>query len=1161
MEAREIGLNSEPPVSSPQTSTLVELHLHTCYSFLDGVSRPEELATTAARLGYGALAVTDHDGLYGAMEFAQACAAAGVRPITGMELTLRHGLLDHLSGPVHLTLLAESSRGYANLCRLITEAHRSSPRDAVALDPSFLEGHEEGVIALSGCRSGEVARLVDAGRIEEATEAARRLAERFGRHSTFVELQHNLVRGDTHRIARLAELAARLGLGIVATGNVHYHDRSLHRLQDALVAVRNHTTLEASHRLRRPNSEFFLRSQQEVAALFAAYPEAISNAALIAERCGGFDLTDRAAIGYEFPDFARKADEQPESADEVLSRYCWSKLKERYPASQTDSALLEKAQRQLAEELRLVAKHRLSGFFLIYRDLQELATEVAQEVRSASATRAASGLPPGRGRGSSVSSIICYLTGLSHVDPVKNRLFINRFLNEDLQAVPDIDLDFPRDIREKLILRVYERYGHDHAALVCSFATYHLRSAVRDLGKVLDLPPTAIDKLARLSEGGKAISVREELDRLPEFQGQADGPLWACLVELSEQLDGLPRHVGQHVGGMIISSRPLIELVPVEPAAMEGRFICQWDKDSCDDARFIKIDFLALGMLSLVEECLDLIWESRGEKVDLSAISYEDGAVYDAICRGNTIGMFQIESRAQIQMLTRTQPRNLDDLAVQVALVRPGPIVANAVNPYVQRREAQRRDPRYRPRADHPLLDGLLRDTLGVVLYQDQVMEVAITMGGFTPGQADQFRRAMSRRRSLAAMEKFRDSFLAGAQAKGVPVEQSRPIFEKLLGFSEFGFPKSHSYAFAVLAYQSAWLRHYYPAEYYAALFNNQPMGFYSPHVLVGDAKRHGLSVMRTAINRSGARCTARSGHILLGLETVQNMGEEMAGAIVAEREANGPYRSLSDLLRRTEIPYGIAEKLISVGAMGEFGMSRRELLWQLGLLVPQSYASDLASGEGAQARGPRRGINKQRQFSLDLPVNQDMVSLEEMDDWDRMAADFNVLKLSPSFHPLGMLRDRLPGDILPSATLRAQPSGSRVRTAGLVVCRQRPGTAKGILFLLLEDETGLTNVVVQPGLYEAERSLLRGEPYLCIDGKVQISSGSLNLLAEKVTPLAVATAAELPRPLMRHSYPGHPHGPSGTGGPAPAEAPTSAPSSPDPKRPKFATPRGHDFR
>ncbi len=1132
----------------------VELHLHSCYSFLDGASLPEELVARAAQLGYRALAITDHNGLHGAMEFARACADAGIRPITGVELTLRSGFLDGaIPGQVHLTLLAENRRGYANICRLVTEAHRSSPRDSVALDPSFLKGHTEGVIALSGCRSGELSQLVDQGRLDEAEEVARRLAELFGRDNSFVELQSNLVQGDTRRIDRLAGLAARLGLGIVATGDVHYHDRSRHRLQDAMVAVRNHTTLEGSHQLRRANSEFFLRPPAEVEALFAGYPEAISNTASIGERCGGFDLSDRSAIGYEFPNFVREEGEQEDSPDAVLAHHCWVRFQERYPAGTTDPELLWRAREQLVEELGLVAKHKLAGFFLLYRDLQVLATKVAGEVRGAGTARGASGLPPGRGRGSSVSSIICYLIGLSHVDPVKNRLFLHRFLNEDMKSVPDIDLDFPRDIREQLILRVYEQYGHDHAALVCSFPTYHLRSAVRDLGKVLDLPPAAIDKLARLSEGRGADTIRTELDRLPEFQGQAEGPLWGHLMELAEQINGFPRHVGQHVGGMIISSRPLIELVPVQPAAMEGRFVCQWDKDSCDDARFIKIDFLALGMLSLVEECLEMIWESRGERVDLGSLTCDDPAVYDAICDGDTVGMFQIESRAQIQMLTRTQPRNLDDLAVQVAIVRPGPIVANAVNPYVRRREMLRKDPRYRPRADHPLLDGLLSDTLGVVIYQDQVMEVAIAMGGFTPGQADQLRRAMSRRRSHAAMEKFREDFVGGAQARGVPAETAQSIFEKLLGFSEFGFPKSHAYAFAVLAYQSAWLRRYYPAEYYAALFNNQPMGFYSPHVLVGDAKRHGISVIRVSINRSGVRCTPGDGHIRLGLATVQGMGEELAGVIVAEREANGPYRSLSDLLRRTSLPYAVAEKLISIGALGEFGLGRRELLWQLGLLVPQVQHSALST--------------RPRQLALELPVDQDMVSLAEMSDWERMAADYSVLKLSPSFHLLGLLRDRLPKDVLTSADLRNQKDGSRARTGGLVVCRQRPGTAAGFLFLLLEDETGLTNVVVRPDLYEAERSLLRGEPYLCVEGRVQVRSGSLNLLAEKVAPLARVTGAQLPRPLLRHSYPGSSDPreeavlPSAEGAPPLVETPALLPTAPKPRRLDMAVPPSHDFR
>jgi len=1106
-----------------------ELHLHTCFSFLEGASLPEELATRAADLGYTALAITDHDGLHGAMEFAQACATAGVQPITGVELTLTHGLVDQPSGPVHVTLLAESERGYANLCRLITLAHRNTrsweprathlpaqdPRPP-ALDPAELAKHADGLIVLSGCRQGEVARLVDRERFSEAECAARCLAHLFGQKNMFIELQHNLVQGDTRRVVRLAELAERLQIPVVATGNVHYHIRNRHRLQDAMVAVKHRSTLETSHRLRRPNSEFFLRPPKVVVELFSALPEALRNASRIAERCKVFNLADHRDLGYDFPDFTRKEHERQSSADDVLAAFCASKFDERYPPDRTDAVLREKARRQLKDELQLVAKHNLGGFFLIYRDLQEQATQDAQRVRGEGTVRGGSGLPPGRGRGSSVSSIICYLIGLSHVDPVRNRLFFRRFLNEDLQAVPDIDIDFARDIREKLILQVYQRYGLEHAALVCSFATYHLRSAVRDLGKVLGLPAPAIDKLARLSEGGMASSVRRELATLPEFQGQAEGPMWAHLMDLAEQIDGFPRHVGQHVGGMIISSRPVVELVPVQSASMDGRYICQWDKDSCDDARFIKIDFLALGMLSLVEECLELIWECRGEKLDVSTIAYDDTAVYDEICNGDTIGLFQIESRAQIQMLTRTQPRNLDDLAVQVAIVRPGPIVGGAVNPYVRRRELLRENPDYVARADHPMLDDLLKDTLGIVLYQDQVLEVAIEMGGFTPGQADQFRRSMSRRRSREAMERFRTAFVEGAGLKGVSVFQSGAVFDKLCAFSEFGFPKSHAYAFAVLAYQSAWLRHYYGAEYYAALLNNQPMGFYAPHVLIGDARRHGLHVLRVAVNASAARCKpVNPEQILLGFETVKGIGSDLAKAIVAERDGHGPYRSLPDLLRRTGMPRNAAEHLISVGALAEFGLGRRELLWQLGLLTGETTTHERTN--------PKL---RQRQLALELPTEQDMVRLPDMTDWERMVADYGLLGLSPSYHPMALLRGDMPPDVLTAEQVRASRDGIHIRTAGLVVCRQRPGTAKGFVFLLLEDETGVINIVIRPDLYEAQRSKIRGESYLCIEGTIQLHSGTLNVIAVTITPVnEIATAsAALPRAKERNMIPGYSH-------------------------------------
>ncbi|MBV8085188.1 MAG: DNA polymerase III subunit alpha, partial [Chloroflexi bacterium] len=1173
-----------------------ELHLHTCYSFLEGASQPEELAWQAGNLGYRSLAITDHDGLHGAIFFAQACKAYELRPITGVELTLRHPVFER----THLTLLAESERGYASLCRLITEAHRKSPDpDDVALDPAELEGEGKtaGLILLTGCRGGELSQLIDRGQFDQARAVAERLIELFGRGNVYVELQHNLVHGDKRRLARLAELAAALELPIVATGNVHYHVRERHRLQDALVAIRSRATLDGSHRQRRPNSEFYLRSPAEVEALFAAYPEAIENTAVISDRCAGFNMADRKELGYEFPEFAREEHERGLTDDQVLAGYCWAQLASRYafpsaagltplraaveaafpeerlldvaqaaiqrtgqplryasaafapstvfqrapvpersptaarqpiqggaavapstglqraysaecsltvtrkPAQrapveagtavhgtvagqtsalsavgQPSSALVEtsqdeyaqrlaKAAKQLQAELALVAKHRLAGFFLIYRDLQTLATDVANELRGEGNRRT---LPPGRGRGSSVSSIICYLIGLSHVDPVANRLFFRRFLNEDLVAVPDIDLDFAREIREQLILRVYERYGHDHAALVCSFATYHLRSAVRDLGKVLGLPAPAIDKLAKLSEGGHARSLKQELEHLPEFHGQASGPLWQHLIELCEQIDDFPRHVSQHVGGMIISSKPLIEIVPIQPAAWPGRFICQWDKDACDEARFIKIDFLALGMLSLVEECLDMISQNRGEQLDLTSISYDDQAVYDDACRGDTVGTFQIESRAQIQMLPRTQPRNLDDLAVQVAIVRPGPIVADAVNPYVRRREILRQNPNHVFHADHPALDKLLADTLGVILYQDQVLEVAIEIAGFTPGLADQFRRAMSKKRSKENMERFREPFVKGAFEKhGIRERQALAIFEKLAAFSDFGFPKSHAYAFAVLAYQSAWLRHYYMAEYYAALLNNQPMGFYAPNVLINDAQRHGVHVLGVSINRSAARCKPGDNQILLGLGVVRDMSDELAKQIVAEREANGAYLSLPDFLRRVPAPRSTIEHLVAVGAMSEFGLARRELLWQLGLLSPEAPS--------APSLRPRKS---RPQLPLVLPNDQDMVELPDMTEWERMVADYRLMHLSPRYHPLSLLRPDIPEDVLTAAQLRKIGTGVNARTAGMVVCRQRPGTANGIVFLLMEDETGLTNVVVRPELFAAERRLIRGEPY-----------------------------------------------------------------------------------
>src|SRR5436190_3670619 len=1067
----------------------IELHCHSAFSFLDGASLPEQLALTASQLGYPALALTDHHGLYGSMAFAQEAKQLGLQAITGAELTLLDGS--------HVTLLAETPEGYANLCRLISEAHlgRDDRRDP-RLEFASLEARHAGLIVLSGCRNGLLPGVLR----RDGLAAARRFAERcravFGKENFVIELQRNYVRGDLALTRALKALADDVHLSVVATGNVHYHARERHRLHDVLVAIRHRTTLDGSHDVRHANSEFFLRPPQEVETLFRDCPDAVANTLVLAERCREFDLTRD--LGYRFPDF-HGAERAP--APRALAELCRARLEERYPAGSPHRG---EAERRLAEELRLVERHGLSGFFLVYHDLFDLARQVAADVRRGS-RRAQGGLLPGRGRGSSVSSVVCYLLGLSHIDPVATRLFIGRFLNETLASVPDIDLDFPREIREELIRRVYTRYGHEHVGLVCSFPTYRLRSTVREIGKALDLPPGEIEQVAKLADR-RSGGLADELDQLPGFAGRRSAPLWKELCELAEEIAGLPRHISQHVGGMFISSRPLVEIVPLEHAAMEDRVVCQWDKDSCDDARFVKIDFLALGMLSLVEECVELIARRTGTPPDLSRIDFEDPAIYDRICAGDTIGLFQIESRAQIQMIRRSRPRNLEDLAVEVAIVRPGPIVGGAVNPYVRRREEQRRAHAsgrpYEPPVDHPLLRECLSETLGVILYQDQVLQVCQALAGFTSGQAEALRRAMSRRRSHDLMAGFWEEFRAGALARGVPEATAEKVFGQVIAFSEFGFPKSHAAAFGLLAYQAAWLRHYHAVEYYVSLFNNQPMGFYSIDALGRDAMRNGIEMRLPDINVSDVWCTVETnqgsvprghaaGAVRIGLGFMRHWSEETATATVEEREQHGPFKSVGDFIRRAppKLKRTAIEALMWVGGCDGFGLTRRELLWQVGLWLPPKATQ---SGDG-------RG---RRQLELALNHPHEQLAFGGLAAHERLLAEYATLGFSASAHPLSLVRHALPPDLTLNRDLEKLKAGVKCQVAGLVVARQRPETAKGIVFLLVEDETGMTNVIVRPDVYDRCRAAVRGEPFVLVKGKLAKDDGTVNVLAEKVEGL-----------------------------------------------------------
>ncbi len=1161
------------------SSTYVELHAHSGYSFLDGASHPEELVLRAAELGYGALALTDHDGLYGSMEFARAAREARLWPVTGVELTV-HGCglpgessfevrptpgassrPDEPPGRFHLTLLAETPAGYANLCRLVTEAHRlpaghdhASPhRGNPSLPLDLLLGSSdgripprtEGLLLLTGCRrSPLVHALADAAATGEAF--ARRLVGAFGPDHLFVELQDNRVQGDAPRNRALGRLADRLGVPVVATGNVHYHRQDRAALQDVLVAIRHRTTLDASQRVRRPNGCFHLATPDEMSARFASRSDAVANTLRIAERCRAFDLT--ADLGYSFPDFEGS---ERGSAMQVLSEVTWAALEVRYPVdgpgvdgssrARARSRRAE-AERRLREELRLVDRHGLGGFFLVYRDIMELAREVALRVRGG-APRATAGLPPGRGRGSSVSSIICHLIGLSHVDPVEANLFLGRFLNDALGSVPDIDLDFPREIREALILEVYQKYGHDHTGLVAIFPSYRLRSAVREVGRAMELPAGDLEKLSKLAEHRSAAGLRDDLARLPEFAPKLETRPWQLFLDRVEEIARLPRHISQHVGGMIISSRPLVEIVPLEPAAMEGRFLCQWDKDACDDARFIKIDFLALGMLSLVEEAVDLIAERHGAAPDLSRIDLEDAAVYDRICEGDTVGIFQVESRAQIQMVRRTRPRTLKELAVQVAIVRPGPIVGGAVNPYVRRREALRSDPGFRIPYDHPLLEEALEETLGVILYQDQVLQVCRDLAGFSDGQAESLRRAMSRKRSGEAMKAHWEAFRDGAATRGVPLETAETVFRQVVGFSEFGFPKSHAAAFGLLAYQSAWLRHHYPVEYTTALFNNQPMGFYSLDVLGRDARRHGVEILPPDVNRSGVRCLVEDvagaregptadmgsegpghmGAVRVGLGFIRGWGEPVASRVVAEREAGGPYRSLVDFLRRTPaaLRRPAVENLVWVGGMDGLGLTRRELLWQTGLWLGPDTERTRAQG---RADDP--------QVALAFEDPDAAHPFAPLDERDRIVADYRMLRFSTGEHPLALVRERMEPGVLSSRELPDTPDRQTVTVVGVVVARQRPHTARGYLFVLIEDEFGHINVIVKPEVYERHRAVLRMEPFLQVRGRLQKDGASLNVIASMVQELRVTrgSAPELPGTQEYWPDPKRRHPGQGTG-------------------------------
>lgn len=1060
-----------------------ELHCHSYFSLLDGASSPEALVERGQAAGLRGLALTDHDSLAGAVRFAVAARRASLHAIFGAEVTVAASSFP-ASTPtaLHLTLLAETQRGYATLCRLITAARlgrewgeqqqaqlaTEAPawlgKVAPRLSWTQLEEQSEGLICLSGCRRGPLAEPLRRNALDQAQQAAQRLLQIFGPERLFVELQHHMQPEDDQVTRRLCDLARRLQLPVVATNNVHYAAREDSRLRDALLAIDQNMTLTEARRqkLLPGHSNAYLATAQEMARRFAERPDALANTLTIAERCQvTLDFTH-----YRLPVFVPDGVTAPAGGSEFACLYqlCHANLPQRYPT------LTPTVLKQLAHELDIIENAGLAGYFLIVWDIVRFAR--AEGIRC-------------QGRGSAANSIVAYLLGITNIDPLQHNLLFERFLSADKYTTPDIDIDFAADRREEVIQYVYRRYGRSHTAMVCNVVTYRARSAIRDLGKALDFPEAVLDRLVHQLESDAPHSAADLIEKqiaaaaTPDNKGITVHSPLALLADLLRQIDGCPRHLSIHSGGMLITGPPLDEVVPLEPATMPGRIVCQWDKESVEDAGLIKIDLLALRTLGLISEALECIAASGAPVPDLDRLSLDDPALYQMLQRGDTIGAFQVESRAQQQMLPRLKPVRFEDIVIEVAIVRPGPIQGGAVHPYLRRRAGLEAVSYL-----HPSLEPVLAETLGVLLFQEQAIRVAMSAAGFAPGEADMLRRALSRSRSEAAMQALSVRFVQGAQQRGVDLERAQEIFAQLAGFAGYGFCKSHAASFALIAYQTMHLKRYHAAAFYCALLNQQPMGFYPVEVVVGDARRHGVELLPPDVNRSDWRYTleqeGRRWRVRTGFAAVHGLGEAAWQRLAAARNVQ-PFADLHDLCLRTGLDRDVVTTLIRAGACdgldsqaeGDPGNVRRRLLWQLGEI-------EIHPGEMALETAPAR---------VELPV---------LGDLEQTAWEYELLGLSPAGQVMRHFRAQLRAQgMLLTGAVKQMEAGQRVRVAGLLAVRQRPATAKGIVFISLEDESGLLDLVVKPDVYMRLRPVLAGALLIAVTGTVQRSGRAVSVLVQ----------------------------------------------------------------
>ena len=1041
------------------TTDYVELHAKSFYSFGAGASHTHELLAQAKEHGYDALALTDTN-LCGALEFARLAGSLGVQPVTGGEITLLDGS--------RIVLLARSRQGYANISRLFTLAN-AADRRAPRLDPAHLREHTDGVVLLTGGRDSPLAKPTLDGRYGDARELLADYRAWYGSDAVYVELQQNFLQGDTRRNRELARLADDMHVPVVATNDVHYHAAERCRLQHALVAARRNTTIDRALPFIRPNHHLHLKSPAQMQRLFRERPDAVANTRRIAERCA-FNLSSD--LGYTLPDPQVPEGYTPQG---FLRRLCMEAAQRRY------GTVSAQVRERLDEEFRLIGKHRLAGFLLLYREIVLLAQRIMEEKGLAPPETPLEERPPGRGRGSSVALLVGYLIGISHVDPLRWDLTLERFISEEMSMLPDIDLDFPRAIRDDLIGRVHEHFGPEFAVLTGAIATYSVKGIIQDLGKALGLPKEDLKLLSRQLHSLDAADLRDEMLGLPAFRDRVAAPGWCDLVTLAPQLMHAPRSLGQHVGGMILSDSPIPEMVPIRAGAMDGRFIMDWNKDSVADANFAKIDLLSLPVLDQIEEALDMAEEREGRRPDLSKLDPEDPGVYDMINEGRSKGIFLLQSPAQLKMGQRLCSRNLLDLAYQVALIRPGVgVQGSAVSQFVER---------YRHGVpwdyDHPLEQRALERGYGIIVWQEQVVQLLTDVAGMTGAEADEVRRAFARPNNERLIAMHWERFREGAARNGVVEETARKIFGKING--HYMFPESHSHAFGVTAYQAAWLKRYHPVEFFTALMNNQPMGFYPVETLKEDARRFGVPFLNPDVNRSAARCVPSGDAVLLGLRLVKDVGEESAGSLVREREERGPYRSAADLVRRTGLKPQAALSLVMAGAFDDVTPNRREALWDAGL-------------------GIRPARNGQRAFAI--AGDGDAPAFDDFSDEEKMMGEYRVMGLYPKGHVMEFVRPRLCPEVLPAAAVETAREGDAVVVAGWPVARQHPRGKSGTVFVTVEDETGDVQLILWPRVFARFRRELDSR-LLVAHGTVSRWDGTTNIIVSGLERLG--TRAPLP--------------------------------------------------